>query len=49
MNYSWFIAKRYLQASRKTGFVSFITVFAILGITIGTAAVIVALSIINGF
>ena len=49
MSYRWFIAKRYLRASRKTGFVSFITVFAILGVTIGTASVIIALSIINGF
>ena len=49
MSYTWFIAKRYLRASRKAGFVSFITLFAILGVTIGTASVIVALSIINGF
>lgn len=49
MRYEWFIAKHYLHASRRAGFVSFITVFAILGVTIGTAAVIVALSIINGF
>lgn len=56
MSLTWFIAKRYLlapgssgQASRRTGFVSFITAFSILGVTIGTAAVIIALSIINGF
>jgi lipoprotein-releasing system permease protein len=49
MTFSWFIAKRYLQATRKSGFVSFITGFSILGVTIGTAAVIVALSIISGF
>ncbi len=49
MSYEWFIAKRYMQASRRAGFVSFITGFAILGVTIGTAAVIIALSILGGF
>lgn len=38
-----------MQASRRAGFISFITGFAILGVMIGTAAVIIALSILNGF
>lgn len=49
MAYEWFIAGRYLQAVRRRGFVSFITGFAIIGIAIGTAAVIIALSILAGF
>lgn len=49
MSYAWFIGRRYLQAGRREGFVSFITGFAVLGVTIGTAGVIVALSVLNGF
>jgi lipoprotein-releasing system permease protein len=49
MSATWFIAKRYFQASRRAGFVSFITGFATLGVMIGTAAVIIALTIIGGF
>lgn len=49
MSFTWFIAKRYLQTYRRAGFVSFITGFSIIGVTIGTAAVIIALAIITGF
>ena len=49
MSVEWFIAKRYVQESRRTGFLSFITSFAILGIMLGTAALIIALSILDGF
>jgi len=38
-----------MKASRRAGFASFITGFAILGVTIGTAAVIIALTILSGF
>jgi lipoprotein-releasing system permease protein len=46
---SWFIAKRYLQAHRRNGFLSFITTIAILGVTLGTAALIITLSVLDGF
>jgi lipoprotein-releasing system permease protein len=49
MKYEFFIAKRFLQASRKQRFLSFINAFAILGITIGTAALIITLAIVYGF
>ncbi|MBS4028597.1 MAG: ABC transporter permease [Ignavibacteriales bacterium] len=49
MSYELFIAKRFLKANRKRGMISFINTFAILGITIGTAALIVALAIVGGF
>lgn len=49
MRYEMFIAKRYLEASRGAGFISFINAFAIIGVTIGSAAVIIALSILSGF
>jgi len=44
-----FIAKRYIQAHRKNGFLSFITTIAILGVALGTAALIITLSILDGF
>ena len=44
-----FIGLRYLRAKRRTRFVSFITLISLLGISIGVAALIVILSVMNGF
>ncbi|HNQ78093.1 MAG TPA: ABC transporter permease [Acidobacteriota bacterium] len=44
-----FIAKRYLFARNKGAFISFITVISITGVTVGVAALIIALAISNGF
>ena len=44
-----FIGLRYLRAKRRTRFVSFITLISLLGITLGVAALIVILSVMNGF
>lgn len=49
MSLEWFIAKRFLQAHRRSGFLSFISSFAIAGITLGTAALIITLSVLAGF
>ena len=49
MSYEFFIARRYLKAKRKTGFISLITYFSIAGVTIGVAALIIVLSVMNGF
>jgi lipoprotein-releasing system permease protein len=49
VNASLFIAKRYIEYHRKNGFLSFITFIAILGVTLGTAALIITLSILEGF
>jgi lipoprotein-releasing system permease protein len=49
MNFEFFIAWRYLFSKKKQRFVSFITFVSALGITIGVTALIVALSLINGF
>lgn len=49
MSYSSFIAERYLRASHRKGFLSFISAIAIIGIALGTAALIVALSVLGGF
>jgi lipoprotein-releasing system permease protein len=44
-----FVGLRYLRAKRRTGFVSFITLISLLGIALGVAALIVILSVMNGF
>lgn len=49
MGYETFIARRYLTARRKQAFISVITFISALGITIGVAALIIALALITGF
>lgn len=49
MPYTSFLSRRYLRAGRATPFLSFIVIVAIAGITLGTAALNVALSVIYGF
>ncbi|MDI6704543.1 MAG: lipoprotein-releasing ABC transporter permease subunit [bacterium] len=49
MFYEGFIAWRYLKAKRRERFISFITLISILGVTIGVAALIIALGLMNGF
>jgi lipoprotein-releasing system permease protein len=45
----WFIGFRYLRSARGTLFVSFISLASMLGIAVGVAALIVILSVMNGF
>ncbi len=49
MNITLFIAKKYLWAKRKTGFISVIAWISIAGVSVGTAALILTLCIITGF
>lgn len=49
MSYELFIALRYLKSKRKTGFISLITYISIAGVVIGVAALIIVLSVMNGF
>ncbi len=49
MSFELFIAKRYLTARRKQAFISVITFISVLGIAIGVAALIIAISLITGF
>ena len=44
-----FVGLRYLKAKRRTRFVSFITLISLLGVALGVAALIVILSVMNGF
>ncbi|MBN2355714.1 lipoprotein-releasing ABC transporter permease subunit [candidate division KSB1 bacterium] len=49
MSYELFIALRYLKSKRKTGFISLITYISVAGVVIGVAALIIVLSVMNGF
>jgi lipoprotein-releasing system permease protein len=49
MNISSFIARRYLGSKRHTRFITVITSISIIGITVGVAALIIVLSVFNGF
>lgn len=47
--FEWMIAGRYLRARRQSGFVSVIALISFLGIMVGVAALIVVMSVMNGF
>jgi lipoprotein-releasing system permease protein len=49
MKYEKFIAKRYLLSKHKINFITIISFISITGITLGVAALIVVLSVFNGF
>jgi lipoprotein-releasing system permease protein len=49
MSYESFIAKRYLISKHKINFITIISLISIIGITIGVAALVVVLSVFNGF
>lgn len=47
--FEWFVAGRYLRSKRKVQFVSVINLISLTGVTIGVAALLVVLSVFNGF
>ncbi|MFM8449926.1 MAG: FtsX-like permease family protein [Haliscomenobacter sp.] len=49
MNWPMRIARRYLFAKKTTNIINLITGIAVLGIAIGTAALVLVLSVFNGF
>lgn len=49
MVFELFLGMRYLKAKRKQAFISVITVISIVGVTVGVMALIVVLSVMNGF
>jgi len=49
MNHTSFIARRYLFARKHISLISTLTLISIIGVTIGTALLIVVLSVFNGF
>ena len=49
MFFELFLGKRYLRAKRKQTFISIITFISVLGVMVGVMALIVVLSVMNGF
>ncbi len=47
--FEWLIAARYLRPKRKDGYISVISILSLLGIMIGVAALIIVMSVMNGF
>jgi lipoprotein-releasing system permease protein len=48
MNLPLFIARRYFFSKRKRSFISWLSVFSMLGVGVGTMALVVVLSVFNG-
>ncbi len=48
MNLSFLIAKRYFFSKKKKSFINFISIISMLGIGIGTLALVIVLSVFNG-
>jgi lipoprotein-releasing system permease protein len=49
MGYNFFLAKRFLRSRKESSFISFITFISIAGTAIGVAALIISVSVLNGF
>src|SRR6476661_9397256 len=50
--YEWLVGLRYTRAGKRSGrnsFISFISLISVSGIAVGVAALIVVLSVMNGF
>jgi lipoprotein-releasing system permease protein len=49
MSYEFFLTKRFLKPGKESNFISFITLISISGVAIGVTALIIAVSVLNGF
>ena len=49
MGYERFIARRYLRSKREMRFINIIMLVSVIGITVGVAALVIVLSVFNGF
>jgi lipoprotein-releasing system permease protein len=49
MNFPWFIAKKYIFLRKDSPFINLISVISIIGISLGVATLIIAISVLNGF
>jgi lipoprotein-releasing system permease protein len=49
MSFESFVARRFLVASRKTAHVALISSFAIAGLAVGVAALVISLALLSGF
>lgn len=50
MSFTWYIARRYFKGSnRDSKFLSFIKIMSIIGVAVGSAGLLISLSIVHGF
>lgn len=50
MSFTWYVARRYFQGNnRDSRFLSFIKIMAIVGVAVGSAGLLISLSIVHGF
>ena len=49
MSFEWFVSWRYLKAKRRQGFISIITIISMAGVGVGVAAMVIVLSVMNGY
>jgi len=49
MRFERFIARRYLRSKRQMRFINIIMLVSVIGITVGVAALVIVLSVFNGF
>ncbi len=47
--FEWMLSMRYLRSRRREGFISFIAALSFLSLTIGVAALIIVMAVMNGF
>src|SRR6516164_959888 len=47
--FEWMLSMRYLRSQRREGFISFIAAISFLSLTIGVAALIIVMAVMNGF
>ncbi len=47
--YEWLIGTRHLRSTHRRGFVSFVALMSVCGLSLGVATLIVVLSVMNGF
>ncbi|WP_226389849.1 ABC transporter permease [Penaeicola halotolerans] len=48
MNFTYFIANRYFLSKKKRNFISILTLISMVGVAVGTMALIIVLSVFNG-
>lgn len=46
---SWYIAKQFIHSRKDSRFISLISTIAIMGIALGVATLIIAISVLKGF
>jgi lipoprotein-releasing system permease protein len=47
--YEWLIGTRHLRSTHRRGFVSFVALISVMGLSLGVATLVVVLSVMNGF